>query len=140
MGRGTRTCHEGGGASEGHGDSRVRTAAVPDAGRYIVDFFCVGMEGGKGKRRGGSRVISRLASSGVADWRRGIRLSATVTSKFFSLYHFFPLFFSLFFHLPQRFPLNTPPISHYHYKTSFSIPTINFLSTTNYSWTHSIVS
>jgi hypothetical protein len=37
-----------------------------------------------------------------------LRLSATVTPKFFPLYHFSPLFFSLFFHLPQRFPLNTP--------------------------------
>jgi hypothetical protein len=68
-----------------------------------------------------------------------VRLSATVTPKFFPLYHFFLLFSSLFFHLPQRFPLNTPPISHYHYKISFSIPTINFLSTNNYSWTHSTV-
>jgi hypothetical protein len=68
-----------------------------------------------------------------------VRLSATVTPKFFPLYHFFPLFSSLFFHLPQRFPLNTPPIPHYHYKISFSIPTINFLSTNNYSWTHSTV-
>nr|ACL53050.1 unknown [Zea mays] len=58
-----------------------------------------------------------------------IRLSATVTPKFFPL----------FFHLPQRFPLNTPPIPHYHYKISFSIPTINFLSTNNYLWTHSTV-
>jgi hypothetical protein len=68
-----------------------------------------------------------------------IRLSATVTPKFFHLYHFFPLFSPLFFHLPQRFPLNTPPIPHYHYKISFSISTINFLSTNNYSWTHSTV-
>ena len=64
-----------------------------------------------------------------------LRLSATVTPKFFPLYHFFPLFF----HLPQRFPLNTPPIPHYNYKISFSISTINFLSTNNYSWTHSTV-
>jgi hypothetical protein len=70
---------------------------------------------------------------------RALRLSATVTPKFFPLYHFFPLFFPLFFHLPQRFPLNTPPIPHYHYKISFSIPTINFLSTNNYLWTHSTV-
>jgi hypothetical protein len=71
--------------------------------------------------------------------RQMIRLSATVTSKFFLLYHFFPLFSPLFFHLPQQSPLNTPPIPHYHYKISFSIPTINFLSTNNYSWTHSTV-
>jgi hypothetical protein len=38
----------------------------------------------------------------------GIRLSAIVISKFFPLYHFSPLFSPLFFHLPQRFPLNTP--------------------------------
>jgi hypothetical protein len=68
-----------------------------------------------------------------------VMLSATVTPKFFPLYHFFPLFSPLFFHLLQRFPLNTPPIPHYHYKISFSIPTINFLSTNNYSWTHSTV-
>jgi hypothetical protein len=49
------------------------------------------------------------------------------------------LFPPLFFHLPQRFPLNIPLISHYHYKISFSIPTINFLSTNNYSWTHNTV-
>jgi hypothetical protein len=67
-----------------------------------------------------------------------LRLSATVTPKFFPLYHFSPIF-PLFFHLPQRFPLNTPPIPHYHYKISFSIPTINFLSTNNYSWTHNTV-
>jgi hypothetical protein len=49
--------------------------------------------------------------------------------KFFSLYYFF----SLFFHLPQRFSLNTSSISHYQYKILFSISTINFLSTNNYS-------
>jgi hypothetical protein len=37
-----------------------------------------------------------------------VRLSATVTPKFFSLYHFSPIFSPLFFHLPQRFPLNSP--------------------------------
>jgi hypothetical protein len=68
-----------------------------------------------------------------------LRLSAAVTPKFFSLYHFFLLFSPLFFYLPQRFPLNTPPIPYYHYKISFSIPTINFLSTNNYSWTYSTV-
>jgi hypothetical protein len=56
--------------------------------------------------------------------------------NFFS-YITFPPIFPLFFHLPQRSPLNTPPIPHYHYKISFSISTINFLSTNNYSWTHS---
>jgi hypothetical protein len=61
--------------------------------------------------------------------RERLRLSATVTPKFFPL----------FFHLPQQFPLNTPPIHHYHYKISFSISTINFLSTNNYSWTHNTV-
>jgi hypothetical protein len=71
--------------------------------------------------------------------RWGVRLSATVTPKFFPLYHFFPLFSPLFFHLPQRFPLNTPPIPHYHYKILFFISTINFLSTNNYSWTHNTV-
>jgi hypothetical protein len=68
-----------------------------------------------------------------------LRLSATVTSKFFPLYHFFPLFSPLCFHLPQRFPLNTPPIPHYNYKISFSISTTNFLSTNNYSWPHNTV-
>jgi hypothetical protein len=48
-----------------------------------------------------------------------LRLSATVTPKFFPLYHFSPLFVPLFFHLPQRFPLNTPPIPHYHHKILF---------------------
>jgi hypothetical protein len=33
-----------------------------------------------------------------------VKLSATVTPKFFPLYHFFPLFPPLFFYLPQRFP------------------------------------
>jgi hypothetical protein len=71
--------------------------------------------------------------------RRGtglLRLSATVTFKFFLLYHFSSLFFSIFSSLAAVL-LNTPPIPHYHYKISFSIPTINFLSTNNYSWTHS---
>jgi hypothetical protein len=57
----------------------------------------------------------------------------------FSLYITFPPYFPPIFYLPQRFPLNTPPIPHYHYKISFSIPTINFLSTNNYSWTHNTV-
>jgi hypothetical protein len=64
-----------------------------------------------------------------------LRLSATVTPKFFPLYHLFPLFF----HLPQRFPLNTPlyPTTtiKYHFLYQLSI----FLSTNNYSWTHSTV-
>jgi hypothetical protein len=67
-----------------------------------------------------------------------VRLSATVTPKF-SPYITFPPIFPPIFYLPQRFPLNIPPIPHYHYKLSFSIPTINFLSTNNYSWTHSTV-
>jgi hypothetical protein len=45
---------------------------------------------------------------GDSEMHAALRLSATVTSKFFLLYHFFPLFSPLFFHLPQRFPLNTP--------------------------------
>jgi hypothetical protein len=68
-----------------------------------------------------------------------IRLSATVTSKFFSLYHFFSIFSPIFFHLLQRFPLNTPlyPTTtiKYHFLYQLSI----FLSTNNYSWTHSTV-
>jgi hypothetical protein len=51
----------------------------------------------------------------------------------------FPPIFPLFFDLPQRFPLNTPHISHYNYKISFSILTINFLSTNNYLWTYNTV-
>jgi hypothetical protein len=65
-----------------------------------------------------------------------LRLSATVTPKFFSLYHFSPYFLPYFFISRSSSPLNTSPIPHYHYKISFSIPTINFLSTNNYSWTH----
>jgi hypothetical protein len=78
-----------------------------------------------------------------------LRLSATITPKFFPLYHFSPLCFPLFFHLSQRFPsifssLATvspkySPIPHYNYKISFFISTIIFLSTNNYSWTHSTV-
>jgi hypothetical protein len=41
---------------------------------------------------------------GEEEVREGFRLSATVAPKFFPLYHFFPLFVPLFFHLPQRFP------------------------------------
>jgi hypothetical protein len=58
---------------------------------------------------------------------------------FFSPISLFSLFFPLFFHLPQRFSLNTPPIPHYNYKISFSISTINFLSINNYSWIHNTV-
>jgi hypothetical protein len=64
----------------------------------------------------------------AAHYSRHIRLSATVTSNFFPLYHFFPIFSPLFFHLLQRFPLNTPPILHYNHKISFSIPTFYPLS------------
>jgi hypothetical protein len=54
-----------------------------------------------------SRGVTERPSGG---WTRlkGLRLSATVSPKFFLLYHFFPYFSPLFFHLPQRFPLNTP--------------------------------
>jgi hypothetical protein len=67
-----------------------------------------------------------------------LRLSATVTSKFFPLYHFFPIF-SLYFFIPAAVSPKYSPIAHYNYKISFSISTINFLSTNNYSWTHSTV-
>jgi hypothetical protein len=76
----------------------------------------------------------RGESISISSWG-ALRLSATVTSKFFSLYHFSPLFFIS----RSGSPLNTPPIPHYHYKISFSIPTINFLSTNNYLWIHSTV-
>jgi hypothetical protein len=62
-----------------------------------------------------------------------VRLSATVIPKFF------PLFVPLFFHSPAAVPPKYSPIPHYHYKISFSIPTINFLSTNNYSWPHNTV-
>jgi hypothetical protein len=64
-----------------------------------------------------------------------IRLSATVTSKFSPLYHFPPIFSSLAAIPPKYSPL----YPHRHYKISFSIPTINFLSTNNYSLTHNTV-
>jgi hypothetical protein len=51
---------------------------------------------------------------------------------------FFPCFGPAHQARPKCTPI-TPPIPHYHYKISFSIPTINFLSTNNYSWTHIIV-
>jgi hypothetical protein len=54
-----------------------------------------------------------------------LRLSAIVTPKFFPLYHFSLLFSPLFFHLPQRFPLNTPlyptTIIKYHFLYQLSI-------------------
>jgi hypothetical protein len=68
-----------------------------------------------------------------------IRLSATVTPKFSPIYHFFPPIFPSIFSFPAAVPPKYSPISHYNYKISFSISTINFLSTNNYSWTHSTV-
>jgi hypothetical protein len=85
-----------------------------------------------------SPASSVVVEDGSDESGRRVRLSATVTPKFLLLYHFPPIF-PLFFHLTQWFPLNTPPIPHYNYKISFSISTINFLSTNNYSWTHIIV-
>jgi hypothetical protein len=41
------------------------------------------------------------------------------------------------FSSPAAVPPKYPPIPHYNCKISFSISTINFLSTNNYSWTHS---
>jgi hypothetical protein len=62
-------------------------------------------------------------------WRIETLLSASVTPKF-SLYITFLVHIinipPLFFHLPQWFPLNTPPIPHYNYKIPFSISIINF--------------
>jgi hypothetical protein len=69
---------------------------------------------------------------------RVFTLSATVTPKFFPLYHF-PPYFPPIFSSPAAVPPKYSSIPHYHYKISFSIPTINFLSTNNYSWTHSTV-
>jgi hypothetical protein len=61
-----------------------------------------------------------------------LRLSATVFSKFLSLYHSFAshpqYFISYFFHLPQQFPINSPSVPHYNHKKSFSIPTFHSLS------------
>jgi hypothetical protein len=54
-----------------------------------------------------------------------------------------PLNFSPYITFPHIFlPIFSPPatpIPHYNYKILFSISTINFLSTNNYSWTHSTV-
>jgi hypothetical protein len=49
-------------------------------------------------------------SPGSSSVTSSLSLFATVTPKFSPLYHFTPLFF----HLPQRFPLNIPHISHYN--------------------------
>jgi hypothetical protein len=68
----------------------------------------------------------------------GLRLSATVTPKF-SPYITFPLYFPFIFSSPAAVPPKYSHIPHYNYKISFSISTINFLSTNNYSWTHSTV-
>jgi hypothetical protein len=70
--------------------------------------------------------------------RRRLGYPQPLPLNFFPLYHF-PLYFPPIFYLPQRFPLNTPSIPHYKYKISFSISTINFLSTNNYSCNHSTV-
>jgi hypothetical protein len=53
-------------------------------------------------------------------------------------YIIFPLFPPIF-SSPAAVPPKYSPIPHYNYKISFSISTINFLSTNNYSWTHSTV-
>jgi hypothetical protein len=81
--------------------------------------------------RGGS-VAVRLGGYGRRD---SVRLSATITPKFFPPISLFPPIFSS----PAAVPPKYSPIPHYNYKISFSISTINFLSTNNYSWTHSIV-
>jgi hypothetical protein len=47
---------------------------------------------------------------------------------------FLPIFSS-----PAAVPPKYSPIPHYNYKILFSISTINFLSTNNYSWTHNTV-
>jgi hypothetical protein len=67
-----------------------------------------------------------------------IRLSATVTPKFPPISLFFLIFPSIFSSL-VAVPPKYSPIPHYKYKISFSILTINFLSTNNYSCTRSIV-
>jgi hypothetical protein len=96
-------------------------------------------EGKERERQVGALVLSRCRAGGH-DFKTSGRLGypQPLPLNFFP-YITFPPIFPLFFHLPQRFPLNTPPIPHYHYKISFSILTINFLSTNNYSWIHSTV-
>ena len=61
-----------------------------------------------------------------------VRLSASVTPKFFPLYHFLGVtsstFYPLCFHLPQRFSLKSPLIPHYNYKISLFNPIYHLLS------------
>jgi hypothetical protein len=54
----------------------------------------------------------------------------------FSPYITFPPIFPSIFSSPAAVPPKYSHISYYNYKISFSISTINFLSTNNYSWTH----
>jgi hypothetical protein len=57
----------------------------------------------------------------------------------FSPYITFLPIFPPIFSSPAAVPPKYSPIPHYNYKISFSISTINFLSTNNYSYTHSTV-
>jgi hypothetical protein len=57
----------------------------------------------------------------------------------FFLYITFSPIFPPIFSSPAAVPPKYSPIPHYNYKISFSISTINFLSTNNYSWTHNTV-
>jgi hypothetical protein len=81
----------------------------------------------------------RWPNGGPARARRSrVRLSATVTPKF-SPYITFSPYLPPYFSSPAAIPPKYSPYTHYHYKISFSIPTINFLSTNKYSWTHNTV-
>jgi hypothetical protein len=88
-----------------------------------------------------SEIWSTCHPCALVSWlwhEAALRLSATVTPKFFPLYHFSP-YFPLYFFISRSGSPKYSPYTHYHYKISFSIPTINFLSTNNYSLTHSTV-
>jgi hypothetical protein len=118
----------------------VFTTAVKDCtyGNSLLPIRLFNYNHGNGR--------GRLAdSSSVEELQRAsfstmplVRLSATVTSKFFPLYHFSLLFFPIF-SSPTAVPPKYSTLPHYNYKISFSISTINFLSTNNYSWTHNTV-
>jgi hypothetical protein len=91
--------------------------SVLGAGSLSVEAV-VGNSGRSGGRE--REVVQRSGTRERGRALKKVRLSATVTTKFFPVYHF-PPYFPPIFSSPAAVPSKYSHIPHYNYKISFSI-------------------
>jgi hypothetical protein len=126
-------------ATGGHSPRRLPRSAKAETAVGACLRSATRRQGGLGKR--GRRGHHARLSYPRTPTRLAVRVSGypQPLNLNFHLYIIFPPIFSFIFSSPAAVLPKYSPIPHYNYKISFSISTINFLSTNNYSWTHSIV-